>query len=381
MKYLPLLLANLTRRKVRTILTVGSFAVALFLFGLLYTIRASFNQGIEAAGADRLVVINKVSLIQPLPLAYRDRIQRTPGIKEVTYANWFGGVYQDEKNFFAQFAVDHSTWRAMYPEFLLSEKEWSDFSASRTACIAGEFTAKRFGWKVGDRIPVRGVIYPGAWEFDLVGIYKGARPQDDTSQFWFRWDYLQENGPPWTKGYVGWYVARMNAGEDMAALASKLDESFANSTWETRTQSEQFFMASFVKQMGNIEFLMVTIGSVVFFTLLLVTGNSMAMSVRERTGELAVLKAVGFTDTFVLGLVMTESLLIAVVGGGLGILAAKAFTVFGGDPTGGLLPVFYLSMVGIVSGLVATVLVGVAAGLLPALSARRLQVVQAFRRL
>jgi len=380
MKYLPLLLGNLMRRKARTILTVGSFAVALFLFGLLFTIRAAFNQGIEAAGSDRLVVINKVSLIQPLPLAYRDRILRTPGVKEATYANWFGGVYQDEKNFFAQFAVGHETWRQMYPEFRLTEKEWADFAANRTACIAGEVTARRFGWKVGDRIPIRGVIYPGAWEFDLVGIYKGSKPQDDTSQFWFRWDYLQEKGPAWSKGYVGWYVARMNAGEDMAALANRIDEGFANSTWETRTQSEQMFMASFVKQMGNIEFLMVTIGSVVFFTLLLVTGNSMAMSVRERTGELAVLKAVGFGDTFVLTLVMVESLVIAAIGGGLGILAAKAFTVIVGDPTQGLLPVFYLSTVGIVSGLAATVLVGVAAGLLPALSAMRLQVVQAFRR-
>jgi putative ABC transport system permease protein len=380
MKFLPLLLANLGRRKIRTILTIGSFMVALFLFGLLYTIRGAFNAGIEVAGADRLITINKVSIIQPLPIAYRDRILKVPGIKEIAYASWFGGVYQDEKNFFAQFAVDPASWRALYPEYLLSEKEWADFASNRQAAIAGEFTAKRFGWKVGDRIPIRGVFYQGTWEFDLVGIYKGARKQDDTSMFWFRMDYLHERGPEWGRGNVGWYIARIEPGADAAAVSKAVDELFVNSAFETRTQSEQFFMASWMKQMGNIEFLMATIGSVVFFTLLLVTGNSMAMSVRERTGEMAVLKAIGFGDVFVLVLVLLETLLIAFVGGGLGLLLIKAFTTFGGDPTGGLFPVFYFSPTGIALGLGITFAVGLAAGLLPALSAMRLQVVQAFRR-
>ena len=380
MRFLPLLLANLGRRKVRTVLTVGSFAVALFLFCLLITIRGAFTAGVEVAGADRIVAINKVSIIQPLPLAYRERILRVPGIKEITWANWFGGVYKDEKNFFPQFAIDHESWRVMYPEYLLPEQAWKDFAANRTACIAGEYTAKRFGWKVGDRIPLRGVFFQGTWEFDLVGIYKGAREQDDTSMFWFRWDYLQERGPEWGRGYVGWYVARMQPGADAASVSKAVDELFANSTFETRTQSEQFFMASWVKQMGNIEFLMAAIGSVVFFTLLLVTGNSMAMSVRERTSELGVLKAVGFGDVFVLALVLAETLLIAGAGGALGIVAAKAFTVLVGDPTGGLFPVFYLPPIAIGAGAAVTVVVALVAGLLPALSAMRLPVVQAFRR-
>jgi len=380
MKFLPLLVANLSRRKVRTILTIGSFAVALFLFGLLVTIRAAFNSGVAAAGADRLVVINKVSIIQPVPLSYREKILRVPGIKEITYANWFGGVYQDEKNFFPQFAIETEHWRSIYPEYLVTDKEWADFLATRTAAIAGEVTAKRFGWKVGDRIPIRGVFVQGIWEFDLVGIYKGKRPQDDTSQFWFRHDYLRERGPEWARGFAGWYVARMESGADATAVSKAVDQLFTNSTWETRTQSEQLFMASWVKQMGNIEFLMASIGGVVFFTLLLVTGNSMAMSVRERTSELAVLKAVGFSDVFVLGLVLMETLLIACIGGGLGIVAAKVFTTLSGDPTGGMLPVFYLPALGIRAGLGVTLVGGLLAGLLPALSAMRLQVVQAFRR-
>jgi putative ABC transport system permease protein len=379
MKFLPLLVANLTRRKIRTILTLGSFIVAFFLFGLLYTIGSAFSQGVEVAGADRLVIINKVSLIQPLPLSYRDKILRIPGIKQVTYANWFGGVYIDEKNFFAQFAVDPATWRETYPNFKVTDAEWAAFNDRRTACIAGEGLVQRFGWKVGDRIPIRGVIFPGSWEFDLVGVYHGERPQDDKNQFWFRADYLDEKGPPWHKGSVGWYVAKIDPNADVAALSTAIDNQFANSTFETRSQGEQFFMASFAKQMGNIGFLMTAIGTIVFFTLLLVTGNTMAMSVRERRSELAVLKAVGYGDNFVLGLVLIESLTLAITGAVVGIGLAKGLTL-GGDPTH-MLPSFYLAPQGIAWGFAAALAVGIASGLLPALSAQRLQVVNALRRL
>lgn len=380
MKFWPLLLAYLMRRKTRTILTVGSFAVSLFLFCLLYTIRAGFQQGVQAAGADRLVVINKVSLIQPLPLAYRDRILKVPGIKEITWANWFGGVYKDERNFFAQFAINQETYHQMFPEFLVPDDQWRAFLADKQGAIAGAATAKRFGWKIGDRIPIKGAIFPGDWEFNLVGIYKGARPNDDLTQFWFRWDYLSEKAPEWAKGFVGWYTVRVDKGADAVAVIKDIDSRFANSPWETRSQSEQAFMASFVEQMGNIGFLMTVIGSVVFFTLLLVAGNTMAMSVRERTGELAVLKTVGFTDRTVLLLVLAEVTLIAAVGGGLGILMAKLFTLRG-DPTNGMFASFYLPPAAMAAGAGLTVLVGLLAGLVPATTAMRLQVVQALRKL
>jgi putative ABC transport system permease protein len=379
-KYLPLLVSNLFRRKVRTTLTVGSFAVALFLFCLLVTIRAAFNQGVEAAGADRLLVINKVSLIQPLPISYKDQILRRPGVKEGTWANWFGGVYQDEKNFFAQFAIDHETYRTIYNEFLVPDDQWQAFLADKQGAVAGKATADRFGWKVGDRIPIQGAGFPGLWEFNLRGIYTGKRPNDDLTQFWFRWDYLKEKAPPWFQNYVGWYTVRVAPGADPVQVAKAIDEAFANSAWETRTQSESAFMASFVEQMGNIEFLMGAIGSVVFFTLLLVTGNTMAISVRERTGELAVLKTVGFADRTVLALVLAESLLLAVLGGGLGIAVAKLFTL-GGDPTRGMLASFYLAPGGMVVGAALALAVGFLAGVLPAVAAMRLQVVDALRRL
>jgi putative ABC transport system permease protein len=378
MKFLPLMIANLFRKKIRTALTIGSFAVALFLFGLLVIVRGAFSQGVDVAGADRLVVINKVSLIQPLPLSYRDRLLRMSGIKEVTYDNWFGGVYQDEKNFFPQFAVDVEHQRVLFPEFNVPEDQWHVFAGDREGAIAGQSLAERFGWKVGDRIPIKGTIYAGPWEFNLRGIYRGSRPQDDTTQFWFHWDYLEERRA-FGKGDVGWYTVRVTNPDLSVQVAKTIDTEFANSPYETKTDTEKAFAASFVKQMGNIEFLILTVGGVVFFTLLLVTGNTMAIAVRERVGELAVLKALGFSNRFVLLLVMMESLTVAFIGGGLGLLLAKLFSLHG-DPTNGILPYFYLPPLAILSGVGTALLVGVAGGILPAVSAMRLRVVDAIRR-
>jgi putative ABC transport system permease protein len=379
MKYLPLLLGNLSRRKTRTGLTMGSFFVALFLVGLLLAVRSGFNQGVDVAQADRVIVTNKTSMIQPLPYATKDKVANTPGVARFTWANWFGGVYQDPKNFFAQFAIDVEGWRDVYAEFVVSDEEWAAFVADRQGAIAGKAIADRFGWKIGDRIPIQGAGYPGTWEFNLRGIYTGRRPNDDLTQFWFQWKYLSEQGPEYTRDLIGWYVIRLEKGASSADVARRIDEMFANSPFETRTQSESAFMQGFVTQFGNIEFLMLAIGGVVFFTLLLVTGNTMAMSVRERTGEIAVLKTLGFGDGFVTVLVLLETVLVAAVGGGLGLLAVKAWSL-AGDPTGGLLPGFYIPSQGLLAGFGVALLVGLLAGLLPAWSAGRLKVVEALRR-
>jgi putative ABC transport system permease protein len=377
-KYGRLILANLLRKKIRTGLTTGSFAVALFLFGILAVVRGAFNQGLEVAGTDRLVVVNKVSIIQPLPLSYRDRLVRIPGVTQVTFANWFGGVYQDERNFFPQFAIDRENYRQMFTEFLIPDDQWQAFLADREGCIVGEGLAERFKWKLGDRIPIKGTIFPGTWEFNIRGIYRGKRRQDDTTQFWFRWDFLDER-KPFQKGFVGWYTVRIAHPDDAVRLVRAIDEEFANSPWETKTDTEKAFAASWVKQMGNIQFLILTIGGVVFFTLLLVTGNTMAIAVRERGRELAVLKAIGFSDGFLLVLVIVETLVVAAVGGGIGLALAKLFTLRG-DPTRGLLPFFYLPPNPIVLGFVLALAVGLMSGILPALSAKRLRVVDALRR-
>jgi len=379
MKFLGLVRANLFRKKIRFILTIGSFAVALFLFGILAVVRVAFSGGVDIAGADRLVVINRTSIIQPLPFAYAEKIKRIPGVKEIAFANWFGGVYQDERNFFAQFAIDVDNWRKVYPEFAIPEEQWQNFVKDRQGAIAGAATAKRFGWKVGDRIPIKGTFLGGVWEFNLDGIYHGTRQADDETQFWFQWKRFDEQVPAQYKGHVGWYTVKVEHPDDSLRISKAIDNEFANSPFETHTDTEKQFAAGWVKQFGNIQFLILAIGGVVFFTLLLVTGNTMAIAVRERTGELAVLKAVGYSDRFVLLFVLFESLLIAVIGGALGLGLAKLFTL-GGDPTRGLLPFFFLPGNAILAGLGVTLAVGAASGLIPAIGAMRLRVVDALRR-
>ena len=378
MRFFALLWANLRRRKVRTLLTLGSFAVALFLFGVLAAIQAAFNQGVEVAGVDRLVVRNRTSLIQPLPVSYRQRILQIPGVRQATFATWFGGVYQEERNFFPQFAVDTPTWREMYPEFLIPDDQWEAFVKDREGCIVGEATAKKYGFKVGNRVPLKGTIWSGIWEFNVRGIYRGSRQEDDTSQFWFHYAYLDERRPFW-KGLVGWFVVKVANPDQAVLVARAIDERFANSPHETATETERAFAAGFVKQVGDIQALILAIGAVVFITLLLVTGNTMAMSVKERTGEIAVLKSIGFSDVSVMGLILAEGLFIAAIGGGIGVIGAKAFTLRG-DPTGGMLAVFIFPPMDMLKGMLLALGIGMASALWPALYALRLRVVDALRR-
>ncbi len=378
MKFRHLIFANLFRKKTRLLLTVGSFTVAMFLFGVLAILRTAFFGGVDVAGADRIVTINKVSIIQPLPLSYRDRLLRIKGVKSVTFANWFGGIYQDERNFFANFAIDKDTYFDMFPEFVIPPDQKEAFMNDREGAVVGRQLAERFKWKLGDRIPIKGTIFPGTWDFNIRAIYDGKRPQDDTTQLWFRWDYFEER-KPFQKGFVGWYTVRVNDPGDSVNVVRAIDNEFANSPWETKTDTEKAFAASFAKQMGNIQLLITTIGAVVFFTLLLVTGNTMAIAVRERIRELAVLKAIGYSDRFVLFLVLAESLFVAVLGGALGLGLAKLFTM-GGDPTRGMLPMFYLTPISTLVGAALAITVGVAAAILPGTTAMRLKVVDALRR-
>jgi putative ABC transport system permease protein len=379
-RFLPLLLANLRRKKIRTTLTIGSFVVALFLFGLLAAIRSGFRQGIDIAGADRLVVIGRTGVIQPLPLPYMERIRRIPGVKDVAHSTWFGGVYQDPKNFFAQFVIVPEDWRRMYPEYKVPDDQWKDFLADRQGIVVGRKLAERFGWKIGDTIPLKPPAYlgGGSWDFHVRAIYHGTRPQDDEGQLWMQHRYFYEKAPPYWQGIVGWYIVRVADPDDAVQVAKAIDQEFANSQSETRTQTESAFAASFAKQMGNIEFLILAIGSVVFFTLLLVTGNTMAIAVRERTNELAVLKAVGYSDRFVLVFVLAESLLIAGVGGALGLWLARGAVAQ--DITRGILAL-YLPGSALAAGAAVALGTGLLAGLLPAVGAMRLSVVDALRRI
>ena len=381
MKFFALIRANLLRKKVRLLLTLGSFAVALFLFAFLAVVRDAFTN-VGDTSANRLVTINRVSIIQTIPLSYRDKILRIPGVQNVTHDNWFGGVYQEEKNFFPQFVIDPATQRQVFPELVVSDDQWNAFLKDRQGAIVGASTAKRFGWKIGDRIPIKTTIYGGgAWEFNLDGIYHGQRPHDDETQFWFQWDYFEERVPQAFKGQIGWYTVKLGSPDDAVRVSKAIDAEFANSPYETKTQTESAFAASWVKQFGNIELLILTIGSVVFFTLLLVTGNTMAISVRERTGELAILKALGFKDGAVLFLVLAEALAIALLGGLLGLALAVLAIPALASALSGMLPNLILSKSMLAAGIGFAVLVGAASGVLPGIGAMRLRVVDAFRRI
>jgi putative ABC transport system permease protein len=359
MKYSRLIFANLFRKKIRLLLTLGSFAVALFLFAFLGVIRDSFARGADVAGADRLVVINRTSIINPIPLADRDKILRIPGVASITHDNWFGGTYIDEKNFFPQFVIDPENQRQVFPELIVPDDQWKTFVADRQGAIVGADLVKRFGWKIGDRIPIKTTLYGGgSWEFNIDGIYHGKDAKSDQTQFWFQWDYFEERVPDRVKGQVGWYTLRVKSVDDAVPVAKAIDTEFANSPFETRTQTESAFAANWVKQFGNISFLILAIGTVVFFTLLLVTGNTMAIAVRERTAELAVLKAIGFSDI------------------GLAIVTIPVLA----DALNGRLPALVLTPEVLGLGLLTALLVGVISGLLPGIGAMHMRVVTALRR-
>ena len=382
MKFRGLILANLFRKKIRLVLTIGSFAIALVLFTFLAVVKSAFSRGIEIAGADRLVIVNRIGLIQTMPISYRDKVLSIPGVKAVTHNNWFGGVYQDEKNFFPQFAIDVENHRQVMTELVVPDDQWQSFVKDRQGAVVGARTAKRFGWKVGDRIPIRDSLYGtnSTWEFNLDGIYHSDRQGGDESQFWFQWKYFDERVPSFIKSQIGWYVLKLDSPDDAVRVAKAIDEKFANSASETKTETESAFAAGFAKQLGNIEFLILTIGSVVFFTLLLVTGNTMAISVRERTSELAVLKAIGFTDRSVLFLVLSESLVIAFIGGVLGLLLAAVAIPGVSAALAGFLPPLLLSKALLLFGLGFALFVGAVSGLLPGINAMRMRVVNALRR-
>ena len=383
MKYFSLVWSSLKRKKSRTILTLLSIFVAFILYGLLCTVKEAFTAGVTMAGADRLIVRHKVSLIMALPVSYQARMQNIPGVDTVTHFTWFNGIYQNEpKNFFGSFPFELESFLKIYPEYTLPEDQKQAFLKTRNGAIAGRSLVNRFKWKIGDRISLVSPIWPnksgGAWDFEIVGVFDATKKTADTSGFYFRYDYFDE-GRAYGEGLVGWYGVRVKDPDKAADIAKAIDNEFANSPYETKAEPEGAFMQGFAQQIGDIGAILVGILSAVFFTILLVAGNTMGQSVRERTEELGVLKAMGFTNQLVLGLVLAESCLLTAVGGLAGLGAAWLFTLQG-SPVPSMLPVFYLPIryiymgVGIVFGL------GLVAGIFPALQAMRLQIAVALRR-
>ena len=385
MKFWPLLWSSLKRRKARTIFTLLSIVVAFVLFAYLAAVRVAFSAGVDVAGADRLFTTHKTSIIQPLPASYQDQIARVPGVVLVTHASWFGGIYQDANKGFQgvfQGPIDPDAYLAMYPEFKVPEDQRRAWIEDREGVLVGETTAKRYGWKIGDRVPIQGTFWrkkdgSTLWEFNVRGSYTGGKGVD-TTQFLFHYDYFDE-ARQFGQGIVGWYMVRIQDPKKTTEVSKAIDSLFENSPAETKTVTEKALAQGFADQIGDIGAIIKFILAAVFFTLLLVTGNTIAQSVRERTSELAVLKTVGFSDGKTLGLVLAESGLLAVLGGGIG-LALGAMAVGAGDPTGGFLPIFYFPTRDIVFGVIFVFLLGAVAGILPAVQAMRLRIVDALRR-
>ena len=384
MKYLPLIWHNMFRRWLRTVVTVLSVFIAFLLFGYLTAIRSGFDGGVEVAGVDRLIMIDRVSLINPLPLAYLNRIEATPGVSAATHATWFGGYYQDPRNFFAQFPVDPEGYLAMYPEIVLPDAERTAWLADRGGAVIGRALADRFGWKVGDRVPIISPIWrrkdgQDAWDFTIRGIFDAGKEGFDTTNMLFHYDYLNE-GRAFGDGLVGWYMVRIENPDEVAAISATLDALFANSSSETKTTSEATFMQGFADQVGDIGAIFSAIVAVVFITLLLIAGNTMAQSVRERTSDMAVMSTLGFSRWRIASLVVIEAMLIAVIGGGLGLGLAWLLVTVVGDPTNGYLPAFFIAPQFMLLGVALIVLLGLFSGVLPAWQAVRLRDVDALRR-
>ncbi len=383
MKFLPLIWRSLLRRKLRSALTLLCIVVAFILYGYLSAIARALDQGVSVAGADRVMVRHRVSITQPLPESYKARIARLPGVQAAIHSSWFGGVYQDPKNFFAQMAVEPADFLEMYPEYLLPPEQKQTWLRIRTGAIVGRKTARKYGWKIGDRIPIQGTVWrksngDALWEFDLVGIYDGADESTDTTNFFFRYDYFNE-ARLFGKGLVGWYIVRVRNPAEAAEVARLIDEEFANSTSETKAETEGAFLRGWARQVGDITTIMVSILTAVFFTILLVAGNTMAQSVHERTEEIGVLKALGFTNPQTLVLVLAESCLLSCLGGALG-LSAASMLISAGDPTGGSLPMFRFPPEDALLGAGLAVALGLVTGLMPAIHAMRMRVAEALRR-
>jgi putative ABC transport system permease protein len=384
LKYFPLVWAALMRRKPRTILTMLSIAVAFLLYGLLQGVVTAFTAGIDISGADRLITVGKYSFTTLQPVAYANQIRAVPGVKAAAAQTWFGGYYQTERNFFATFPTEAEPYFGIYPEVQLPDEQKEQFLKTRTGAIVLKKLADKYGWKVGDKIPIISGIYAkkdgsNVWEFDLVGIFdcKDGATRSQHEYLMFHNDYFDE-AKAFAKGYVGWFIVRTEDPAKNAEVALAIDKQFANSPFPTKTDSEKAFNQSFVKQVGNLQMILGGIMSAVIFTLLMLTGNTMMQSVRERIPELAVLKTLGYTDRLVLVLVLVEALILCGVaaGIGMGLAAWLAPGIGNGLPIPGFAGMKLTPDAWLVGGAIAAGL-ALAVGLPPALRAMRLDIVNA----
>jgi putative ABC transport system permease protein len=376
-RFLPLVLRNTLRNRRRTTLTVLSIVVSLFLFCTLRTVLTSLAASLESASAARLITRRSTSLTFFLPLSYRDRLTQIPGVEDVSWATWFGGIYIDQRNFFAQFAIDPRRYFDIYPEYRLAPEEKDTFRRERTACIVGEKLARKYGFRKGDQVTLRGTIFPGTWDFTVCGIARPATPDLDTTWLLFNGEYLNERMGDF--GQVGTYVLKLADPDRVGEVARVVDATFANSAAETKTETEKAFQLGFISMLGNIQAVIYALGTAIVIAIVLVSMNTMMMAARERTREIAVLKALGFTDRAVVALVLTEALLITFVGGLLGAGLARLVFSLTDFTAGGFFPNFVVADSTVLQALGIALFLGVVSGAAPAWNASRLRIVAALR--
>ena len=381
---LRLLFRNAFRHKLRTALTVCGMAVAVLAFSLLRTVIAAWYAGVAASSANRLITRNAISLVFSLPLSYKDRIRGVEGVKTVSYGNWFGAYYVEQKNFFANFAVEPRTYLELYPEYLIPPEQREAFFRDRKGCVVGRKLAKRFNWRVNDTVPLIGTIFPGTWEFVVRGIYDGRDDTIDDTQFFFHWDYLNETLKRTVArraDQVGFYIVGLSDPDRAAATAAVIDAVFKNSFAETLTETERAFQMSFVSMSEAILTANRLVSLVIIVIIMAVVANTMAMSVRERLGEYVIFKTLGFRGRYLAGMILGESLLITGVGGLFGILltfpAAEGFR----RAVGTWFPVFRVEPETIYLGIAATLIVGVVAAVLPVWRVTTVRIAEGLRRI
>ncbi len=369
---------NVWRRKLRAILTIVSILIAFLIFGVLRSFDQALHAGVDLAAADRLVVVSKVNFTVSLPYAYVNKIAAVDGVKRVTFATWFGAYWQEPRNQFAAFAVDPESWLETYPEMIVDPDDRARFLANRTGALVGANLAKRFGWKKGDRIPLPSTIWSRkdgskVWELTVEGIFTGADAQTDTSYLVFHHDYLNE-ARSFARDTVGWIVVTTSSHERNDEVARAIDTMFYNSARQTKTDTEKAFSAAFIKQFGNIGLIITSVVGAAFFTILVITGTTMALAIRERTGEIAVLKTIGFTGRRVFALVLGESLFLALLGGIPGLLFASGLVTAMRAALAGLLPTMVFSERTLLEGLVLILALAFVTGIVPAANALRLNI-------
>lgn len=383
MTLIELVRKNLFRKRLRTILTIVAIFVAFLIFGILATFQKALNAGVEVAGADRLITVNKINFTLPMPLAYATRTAAVSGVKQVAHAEWFGGYYQEPRNFLVAFAIDPKNYLDIYPEYVLPPAQREAFLRNKTGLLVGKAVADQFGWKTGDRVPLKSNIYrqrngSDTWDLTIEGIVTGNDARVDTNFVMFHYQYLADTRS-FGDGTTGWMILKTADAKENARVMREVDALFANSAFETETKTEQAFNKAFAEQLGDLGFIVTSVVGAAFVTILLIVGNTMMLTVRERTNEIAVMKTIGFTTNRIFGLVLAESMLLAVIGGVLGVIAAWLFSFALAGPLSRFGPVAFSYDTALIA-FVLMALLGFLTGVIPAYRAMNTNIITALGR-